>query len=86
EKSFMAGIKVIEKKDMPLEFMLNGLRLVNGFTWEQFEKRTGLILSDVEDKVELLATKGLLKNSLNALQPTEKGHQYLNFVLEEFLD
>lgn len=86
EKSFMAGIKVIEKKDMPLEFMLNGLRLVNGFTWEQFEKRTGLILSDVEDKVELLATKGLLKNSLNALQPTEKGHQYLNFVLEEFLN
>lgn len=86
EKSFMAGIKVIEKKDMPLEFMLNGLRLVNGFTWEQFEERTGLILSDVEDKVELLATKGLLKNSLNALQPTEKGHQYLNFVLEEFLN
>ena len=85
EKPFMAGIKVIEKKDMPLEFMLNGLRLVKGFTWEQFEKRTGLILSDVEDKVELLATKGLLDNSSGALQPTEKGHQYLNFVLEEFL-
>jgi len=68
-----------------MEYMLNVLRLHEGFTAAQFEARTGLAFGQVEKQVESLISKQLLHRNRDRFQPTEKGRQFLNTMLEAFL-
>ncbi len=65
--------------------MLNVLRLQEGFTAAQFEPATGLGFEVVQKQVESLQNKALLSDEGIVIRPTEKGQQFLNSVLEEFL-
>jgi len=77
--------QAITQNDLPLEFMLNALRLHEGFTVDQFEARTGLAFGQVEKQVESLVLKALLTRQANHFQPTAQGRQFLNTMLEAFL-
>ncbi len=76
---------VVSAQDLPLEFMLNALRLQDGFTIELFEAHTGMAFSTVAKKIESLHAKGLLDVTEDRIKTSAKGMQFLNSVLEEFL-
>ncbi|MDP2092201.1 MAG: YggW family oxidoreductase, partial [Pseudohongiella sp.] len=75
----------IESQDLPVEFLLNALRLHEGFTISQFESLTGLPFSGHLKQVESLQHQGLLTIEGERITTTARGYQFLNTVLEAFL-
>ncbi|TCB84254.1 radical SAM family heme chaperone HemW [Acinetobacter sp. ANC 3791] len=75
----------IEAEELPFEFMMNALRLNEGVPSEFYQQRTGLPFSSVAASVEKLRQQQLLIEDAERLACTEKGHLFLNTVLEEFL-
>jgi putative oxygen-independent coproporphyrinogen III oxidase len=71
--------------DVPFEFMLNALRLVDGFEIECFEARTGLPWHTVADGVERLVRRGLIEANGTRCRASAKGFSFLNDVLLAFL-
>jgi oxygen-independent coproporphyrinogen-3 oxidase len=71
--------------DLPFEFMLNALRLNEGFTEHDYLSRTGLPLASVEDKLAEGQKRGLLTNRGVRWQPTELGRRFLNDLQASFL-
>jgi len=78
-----AGHQPVETGELPLEFLMNALRLGDGVPEDLFTERTGLPLSVVAVKLEVLRGEGLMAH--DRLQATELGHRYLNSLLERFL-
>jgi len=71
--------------DLPFEFMLNALRLVQGFPMESFEARTGLPWQKVAAAVSDLLGRGLLELDPTMCRPTALGLKFLNDALLAFL-
>lgn len=77
--------QAVDAEEAVFEFMLNALRLQDGFDLDLFTLRTGLPLETVLPKLEEMAQKNWLTLTQNHLQLTEQGKTFLNAVLEEFL-
>ena len=75
----------LKASDLPLEFLLNALRLKRGFTELLFEQRTGVSFSTIGKRVEYLVSQGMLARDELLIRPTDKGYALLNSVLEEFI-
>ena len=73
--------------ELPFEFMMNALRLVDGFDQQLYESRTGLAWETVAANVGRLAGRGLLirAGGVGGWQPTELGRRFLNDLIAEFL-
>jgi oxygen-independent coproporphyrinogen-3 oxidase len=71
--------------ELPFEFMLNALRLVEGFPVELFEQRTGLPLPGIQKKLDIAEHRGLLERDWRRIRPTARGQRFLNELLELFL-
>jgi putative oxygen-independent coproporphyrinogen III oxidase len=71
--------------DLPFEFMLNALRLVEGFPMDSFEARTALPWQTVAATVSDLAERGLLAFDGKICRTTALGLTFLNDVLMAFL-
>jgi len=82
--SFMAQNRAIAADEMALEFMMNGLRLVDGVPVEYFSPRTGLVLSSIETQISDLQRKGLIETDDSRYRTTKLGYQFLNTVLQQF--
>ena len=67
----------VARKDLPFEFMLNALRLKDGFLLQDFCDRTGLPLSAIERPLEQAQRKGLIERDLVHVKPTERGFDFL---------
>jgi oxygen-independent coproporphyrinogen-3 oxidase len=80
-----AAERVIEAKELPFEFMLNALRLIDGFPVELFAARSGLPLFAAEPGLRAAEEKGLLERSPQAIRPTARGRRFLNDLLGLFL-
>ncbi|TVP59572.1 MAG: radical SAM family heme chaperone HemW [Halomonadaceae bacterium] len=82
-----AGRQGITTGDLPLEFMMNALRLQDGVPSKLFSERTGLPLSAIMGILNDLVQEQLLEpmEKRQRLAPTEKGHRFLNDVLERFM-
>ncbi|MFK7852836.1 MAG: radical SAM family heme chaperone HemW [Granulosicoccus sp.] len=77
--------KIIPIEETALEFMMNALRLTQGFALPLFELNTGVSLMHWQHTIEQARDRGLLQqNGLN-LQATPMGINWLNDVLELFL-
>ncbi|WP_373975613.1 radical SAM family heme chaperone HemW [Chitinibacter sp. SCUT-21] len=76
---------VVEKDELPFEFMLNLLRLTEGFPLALFQERTGLPQSKIFTELERACSEGLLERDLHWVKPTEKGQRFLNVLMERFL-
>jgi|SRR5579863_4257022 len=72
-------------KDLPFEFMLNALRLNEGFTVGDFRRRTGLEMASVEGKLAEGEARGLLASRADGWHPTELGRRFLNDLQLSFL-
>ncbi|MFN3165044.1 MAG: YggW family oxidoreductase, partial [Pseudohongiellaceae bacterium] len=75
----------ISSDELPLEYLLNSLRLRAGFSAAQFEARTGLAFSTIGKRVDYLRKRGLLDADSSHITTSERGYQLLNSVLEEFM-
>jgi len=76
---------VVAPAQLPFEFMLNALRLVDGVPSTLFQERTGLPMSVIQKQLESAEQHGLLERDLKRIRPTEKGRRFLNDLLEQFL-
>jgi putative oxygen-independent coproporphyrinogen III oxidase len=78
-------VRVIPPSELAFEFMLNALRLVDGFPVNLFGERTGLPLSMVEKQLAAAEKQGLLERDWKRIRPSERGRRFLNVLLESFL-
>ena len=72
-------------KDLPFEFMLNALRLNEGFTIHEYRRRTGLEMDSVETRLADGEARGLLAGRAGVWCPTELGRRFLNDLQASFL-
>jgi putative oxygen-independent coproporphyrinogen III oxidase len=77
--------RIIAPAELPFEFMLNALRLVEGFAVELFSQRTGLPLMAIQQALGKAESQGLLERDLKRIGPTERGQRFLNELLALFL-
>jgi oxygen-independent coproporphyrinogen-3 oxidase len=75
----------IAAADLPFEFMLNALRLNDGFTLACYLARTGLDLENLDEKLARAQTRGLLEPSAEGWRPSELGRRFLNDLQAGFL-
>jgi len=76
----------LEKQDKIFEFMLNTLRLKEGFNKVAFERRTGLPLSKIDSNIKQATHQGLLQQTRNDQYcATKQGWFFLNNLIEIFL-
>ncbi|MBC3809034.1 oxygen-independent coproporphyrinogen III oxidase-like protein [Undibacterium seohonense] len=75
----------IPKDELAFEFMLNALRLNQGFDTALFFERTGLLINSIESALNLAEGRGLLLRDHVKIQPTELGRRFLNDLQQLFL-
>jgi putative oxygen-independent coproporphyrinogen III oxidase len=76
----------VPEAQRPFEFMLNALRLIDGFEKSTFEARTGLRWETVAPEVEKLLDRKLLEVQGPRLRTTMVGLRFLNNLLLSFLE
>jgi len=77
--------RTVATEELPFEFMLNALRLVEGFPLALFRERTGLALQGIERKLAEAEEKGWIERDWQRLRPTARGRLFLNELLAHFL-
>jgi oxygen-independent coproporphyrinogen-3 oxidase len=75
----------IGRADMGFEFMLNVLRLTDGFDPNLFGERTGLSITAIEKALNEAEGKGLIYRDFKLIKPTDLGQRFLNDLQEMFL-
>jgi len=71
--------------DLGFEFMMNALRLAQGFEVALFAERTGLPLAAVERPLREAVQRGLITRDHVRIAPTPRGQRFLNDLLQLFL-
>jgi oxygen-independent coproporphyrinogen-3 oxidase len=72
-------------RELPFEFMLNTLRLVEGFPVHSFNERTGLAMSAIEPGLIEAERRGLITRDIERIVPTQRGQDFLNDLQALFL-
>ncbi len=81
----LGGESTMTIQDTALEFMMNALRLIDGFPIPLFQLHTGVSLLPWQGVIEQATSRGLLTQSGLNLQATPDGINWLNELLELFL-
>ncbi|MEO5565289.1 MAG: radical SAM family heme chaperone HemW [Luteimonas sp.] len=79
------GDERIEPARRPFDFMLNALRLNDGFALTAFEARTGLPRSAIAAELDTAIERGWLASDGEQVVPTAFGRRFANDVIELFL-
>ncbi|KQW70027.1 radical SAM family heme chaperone HemW [Methylibium sp. Root1272] len=75
----------VAREELPFEFMLNALRLREGFELARFTERTGLAVTAIQRGLEAAEAKGLIERDLQRVWPTERGFDFLSDLQSLFL-
>ncbi len=75
----------VSRADLPFEFMLNALRLKDGFGLARFTERTGLTLNAIRKGLDEAEQKGLIERDLVSVKPTARGFDFLSDLQTMFL-
>jgi len=81
----VTSVEEISRAQLPFEFMLNTLRLKDGFDVQSFLDRTGLPLSAIDASLDKAVSLGLLERDIRQVRPTERGFDMLNDLHALFL-
>lgn len=79
------GATIISQTELPLEFMMNHLRLKQGFSRENYQSNTGLTIDSLEPGLSLNLKEGLLSNRDNHYACSAKGWHFLDTILQSFV-
>lgn len=82
----IGGDSVVEAAELPFEYMLNALRLVDGVPSADFSAHTGLAPEMIAPAVAAARQRGWLTDDPEKLQTTALGQRFLNDVIASFLD
>ncbi|ATE61901.1 radical SAM family heme chaperone HemW [Thauera sinica] len=82
---FVQDSRDVGVAELPFEFMMNALRLADGFPPALFAARTGLPLESIGDELRAARDRGLLDLAADAIRPTAQGRRFLNDLLQVFL-
>ncbi len=85
DKAFLAGSKILSAEELPFDFLMNALRLVDGVPSAWYTQRTGQPLDAIVPLLDKAVQRGLLEPWQQQLRPTEQGRLFLNDLLEMFL-
>lgn len=85
DKAFRAGNKILTADELPFDFLMNTLRLVDGVPSAWYQQRTGQPIDSVAALLDQAVQRGLLEPWQQQLRPTERGRLFLNDLLEMFL-
>jgi putative oxygen-independent coproporphyrinogen III oxidase len=75
----------VSRADLPFEFMLNALRLRDGFKLQDFAEKTGLPVTALQPGLDEAERQGLIERDLVHVKPTERGFDFLNDLQALFL-
>ena len=75
----------VTREDLPFEFMLNALRLRQGFALSDFMERTGLALTSIQGGLKEAERLGLIARDWTRVWPTDKGFDFLSDLQALFL-
>ncbi|MEO7954270.1 MAG: radical SAM family heme chaperone HemW, partial [Polaromonas sp.] len=75
----------VSRADLPFEFMLNALRLRDGFKLQDFTEKTGLPFTAIQQGLEEAERKGLIERDFVRVKPTVLGFDFLNDLQSLFL-
>ena len=81
----LAQSEEVSRSELPFEYMLNALRLRNGFALQEFIERTGLPLSAIEAPLKEAKGKGLIERDFARVRPTVRGFDFLSDLQALFL-
>ena len=81
-RSAAADIHRVSSEDLPFEFMLNALRLLEGVPECTFSERTGLPLEAIAPTLQDLRARGLIAGDPGRIRTTRLGLDFLSDVQE----
>ena len=79
------GAELITMAELPLEFVMNHLRLKQGFTIDTYQARTGLGIDTLEPALSNCLKEGLLIYRNNHYYCSEQGWNFMDNILEKFI-
>lgn len=81
----VASEEEVSARDLPFEFMLNAMRLRQGFSLSLFSDRTGLPIHRLSAALEQAQARGWVERDLNEVRPTQRGFDFLSDLQALFL-
>ncbi|MCM5704686.1 radical SAM family heme chaperone HemW [Larsenimonas salina] len=81
-RGFLAGSRMLETEEIPTEFLMNALRLVDGVPSSLWYEHTGLSHDTLRAHLSQARMRGLINDNDAVIQANEKGLLFLNDVLE----
>jgi len=81
----IGGDEAIDAGRRPFDYMLNALRLVDGFALPEFEARTGLPRDAIAGELATALERGWIRIAHDHVTPTELGRRFTNDVVSLFL-
>ena len=76
-----AKYSLVPSSDLLLEYLMNTMRLVDGFSYQQFEENTGLSRTALRPFIERAKTRAMITERSDGIQPSSLGLQFLNELL-----
>ncbi len=83
--SAIASEVEVARTDLAFEFMLNALRLRDGFDLSDFGERTGLAVTAIDKPLAEAERRGLLERDFQRVRPTALGFDFLSDLQQLFL-
>ncbi|MFC1664956.1 radical SAM family heme chaperone HemW [Pseudomonadota bacterium] len=81
----IGGCRELQKSEMAIEFMMNALRLPQGFALSLFTQRTGQPFSTIEEPMKEAQNRNWIELTKKRCRPSERGFRFLNNLVELFL-
>ncbi|HET7359415.1 MAG TPA: oxygen-independent coproporphyrinogen III oxidase-like protein, partial [Rhodanobacteraceae bacterium] len=81
----IGGDSVVDTRELPFEYMLNALRLVDGTPLDDFSARTGLAAETLRKPLEAAVARDWLRVDDGRLRATALGQRFLNDVVASFI-
>ena len=75
----------VSRQDLPFEYMLNALRLREGFGLSDYVDRTGLAMTSIQKGLQEAERLGLIDRDVQRVWPTERGFDFLSDLQALFL-
>jgi oxygen-independent coproporphyrinogen-3 oxidase len=76
---------IVTRSEVGLEYLMNALRLRDGFPLLQFQQRTGQTIALIDKPLQLAEQRGLIERDLQTIRTTELGFRHLDELLTLFM-
>ena len=85
DNNFFIESKKINDNEVGFEFMMNALRLNQGFTKRLFEEKTKLNIEKIRNELSEAKDKRFIIETDDMIKPTQLGRNFLNELLQIFM-